>query len=438
MIISTRRRTVRAGSRASQAPRRRGLAAVLVALACSGAAVTAHAEPQTSPLLFDRDMTVGAGAAVSTTVGDMAAAAADAFVPVRLLPEEGPVRRGANIAYRLLRFTYFDAPQEAWLWVATHEVFGHGSRLRERFDGRIGYRIAAPPPYGPGGGLTRFTFDREPTAYELMAVSTGGMEASAAGANLIATRAFRRGRLGSREAMRLLGFELDTFSYVRSTRDAMDRPGHDVESFLRIYNELADRAGTAPLEPRTLRREVLVALANPMLGVAVYGIGRYLWDGTPDVTVPALSLRGVRVLPLVRYRLTPYGTEWALTSELAGRVQPTQIDVRIGRTHGATPWGIGLRGPVVAVWREWSVQTSVDVWRQPPNGDAFAAAAPGELRLGAQVRARAERPLLPVWFSAERATVVVELGAKSSGFVPGEPLGRGVTLRAGVGLPVGR
>jgi hypothetical protein len=438
MHTSMRMHTVRAGSRTSQAPGRPARAAVLVALAFAGAAATSHADPQTSPLLFDRDMTVGAGAAVSTTVGDIAARAGDAFVPVRLFPEEGPVRRGANIMYRFLRFSYFDAPQEAWLSVATHEVFGHGSRLRERFDGQISYRIDAPPPYGRGGGLTRFTFDREPTAYELLAVSTGGMEASAAGANLVATRAFRRGRLGSREAMRFLGFELDTFSYVRGTRDAMDRPGHDVESFLRLYNELADRAGTAPLEPRTLRREVLVALANPMLGTAVYGIGRYLWDGTTDVTVPALSIRGIRYLPLMRYRLTPYGTEWALTNEIAGRVQPTQIEVRIGRTHGATPWGIGVRDRAFATWREWNVQTSVDVWRQPPNGDALRLDLPGALRPGAHVRARAERPVLPVWFAAEPATVVVELGVKSSGFVPGEPLGRGVNLRAGVGLPVGR
>jgi hypothetical protein len=33
-------------------------------------------------------------------------------------------------------------------------------------------------------------------------------------------------------------------------------------------------------------------------------------------------------------------------------------------------------------------------------------------------------------------TVIIDIGAKAAGFVPGEPLGRGVVARAGVGLPL--
>ena len=59
-----------------------------------------------------------------------------------------------------------------------HEVFGHGARLRERFDGPIEYRIALPEPYGDGTGATSFVFDREPTPFELLAVHAGGMEST--------------------------------------------------------------------------------------------------------------------------------------------------------------------------------------------------------------------------------------------------------------------
>ena len=59
-----------------------------------------------------------------------------------------------------------------------HEVFGHGGRLRERFHGPIEYHIEIPAPYGGGAGSTSFVLDREPTPYELLAISAGGMEKS--------------------------------------------------------------------------------------------------------------------------------------------------------------------------------------------------------------------------------------------------------------------
>jgi hypothetical protein len=41
-----------------------------------------------------------------------------------------------------------------------------------------------------------------------------------------------------------------------------------------------------------------------------------------------------------------------------------------------------------------------------------------------------------VWFSSSQASVIVDVGVKSRGFVPGEPLRGGFVFRAGVGLPL--
>jgi hypothetical protein len=57
------------------------------------------------------------------------------------------------------------------------------------------------------------------------------------------------------------------------------------------------------------------------------------------------------------------------------------------------------------------------------------------MHAGAQIRGRAARPLLPVWFSSRRATIIVDVAAKSAGFVAGDPLRGGLVVRAGVGLP---
>lgn len=388
-------------------------------------------------MLVDADVTVGAGATITATIGQAVARAEDAVIPSRLFAERGIPRRTANVTYRLLKFAFFDAPQEQLLLVVNHEVFGHGARLRERFGGPIGYRIHAPPPYGDGGASTSFVFDREPTPHEMLAINAGGMEADAVAAALVAHRAFSEGRMHPRDALRYLAFELDTLSYVLGTDDEGEEPGHDVAGFVETYNDVAAAAHVPVLTARSLRREVLAGLANPMLAYAVYGIGRYLWSGATDAGIPALSVAGVRYLPMIRYRLAPYGREWSLVNELGGRIAPMQVELRVGRAPRATPWAVGVRGQQLTTWTGWGLDASVEVWRQPRlAGVSGGPAASGSL--GAQVRVRTGRPLVPVWFSAQRATVIVDVGVKTAGFVPGEPLDGGVVARAGVGLPLGR
>ena len=417
----------------SDAGWRRALAALSMLAGC---AVPAAAQ-ETSAVLFDRQMSVGAGASVTAAVGEMVARAEEAFLPARLFVERGVARRTANIAYRFSKLVFFDLPQEQWLTVANHEVMGHGARLRERFDGAIRYTIDAPAPYGLGGGATFFSFDRHPTSAELLAVSTAGMEADAVAARVVADRAFTDGRLPWRTAIRYLNFELDTLYYVSGTGDVLEAEssGHDVAAFLRTYAEVAAAAGAPALTPRTLRREVLASLANPMIGIAAYAIGRYVWTGAADAAVPAFSIGGVRYLPLVRYQLTPFGTEWAVTNHLSGRRWPSRIEVRFGRAPGVRPWGIGVERRSVATVRSWRIDVGADVWRQP---DVAQRVEPLSRRLetGMLLRSRAERPLLPVWFSAERATAILDVGVKSAGFVPGQPLGAGLVLRIGIGIPV--
>jgi hypothetical protein len=408
---------------------------LLTALACVFAVPSTCPGQTTSPILIDRHMTVGAGAAVAGTVGGLVAAAEDSIVPHRLFGESGAARRTANVLYRLLKFTYFDMPQEQFLLVANHEVFGHGARLRERFDGSIGYRIDAPFPYGEGGGATTFSIvtDEGVTTTEWLAVTVAGMEANAVAAGLIAHRGFVSGRMRTRDAMRYVAFELDTMSYVLETGDEPEELGHDVSDFLRTYNVVSEFAGAQTLTAKRLRREVLVGLANPMVGYALFGIGRYIWNGATDTPVPALGISGVRLLPYVRYRLTPYGTEWALVSELAGRIHPVQIEARFGRAPGTSPFGFGLRRENLATVRQWRVDAAVELWRQPPLDGTTDA-----LRWGTQLRARGERPLSRTWFGDAPITVIIDLAFKTEGFVPGEPLRTGIVVRGGAGIPLSR
>jgi hypothetical protein len=105
----------------------------------------------------------------------------------------------------------------------------------------------------------------------------------------------------------------------------------------------------------------------------------------------------------------------SLVNELGGRIRPTQIELRVGRAPHTTPWGVRARQRELRAWRDWSLEASIEVWRQPPvalDADESLSSSP---RTGVHVRGRVERPFLPLWFSADRATIVVDVGVKSAG-----------------------
>ena len=438
------RRPVRhrvAGQSSSRPSPVRASALLLFGLLCLATRAAAQA-PATTVLLVDREFTVGSAASIAVGTGDLVAALESRFVPDRLLEERGRARRAANIAYRTAKLFLFDVPQEELLLVVNHEIAGHGGRLRELFDGSVSYHIEPPHPYGGGGGVTFYDPARDPTVHELQAVSIGGMEANAVGASLLSRRALGTGQLTPRAALRYLTFELDIFDYVRGTDDDPERPGHDVYDFVVLYNLAGSLVDADRLTPRMLRREVWISLANPMIASAAIAIGRYLATGRESSPVLALPLGEYRVMPALRYRLAPYGTEWIAGADIAVGDRVAQTGLRVGRAPLTTPWGLFVAADG---WRAggWRMGVAGDVWRQPPLAlgparDFGASTIGDDLELGLLLRGRAESPAVRLWRVPLPLAFVVEAGAKTEGFVPGERLGGGLVLRAGLGLPLGR
>ena len=407
---------------------------------CLLAFASAATAQTTTPALVDRDLTVGAGATLAVAAGDLVARAEHIVVPDRLLDEHGAGRRTANIAYRSAKLLLFDRPQEAWLMVANHEVFGHGGRVRELFDGYLRFHLDVPKPYGDGGGVTLYSPDRDATVHELQAITIGGMEANTVGAASLSRRAFVEQRLTPRAALRYLEFGLDAFDYMRHTRDEGERAGHDVADFLVLYNLVGDFVGAEPLTASTLRRETWINLANPMVASAAFTIARYLATGAEETRVFVLPVGDWRVMPGMRYGLTPFGTEWEVTTDAAYRSRTGAVAFRLGRAPLTSPWGLTLMIDALKV-REWRVELGGDLWRQPPlalgaRPDFGVDVIGADLTWGGAVRSRIESPAIPK--GPLPATVIVDVGVKTSGFVKGDPLDGGLVLRAGLGLPLGR
>src|SRR3954464_11187724 len=93
----------------------------VLAIVAGTAGQAAGQSSSTTPLLVDRDMSPAAGATVTLAAGRLAAHVEDRFVPLRLFPDAGRLRRAGNATYRFAKLELFDQPQENWLRVANHE-----------------------------------------------------------------------------------------------------------------------------------------------------------------------------------------------------------------------------------------------------------------------------------------------------------------------------
>src|SRR5262245_4494224 len=376
------------------------------------------AAPPPTPMLIDRAMSPGAGATLTNGVARLLARGEDRFVPLRLFSDEGKLRRGTNAAYRLLKLELFDDPQENWFRVANHEVFGHGGRLRELFDGHISYYLPAPPPYGPGGGATFFEFNQTPTIEEVLAVTVGGMEANYRMARDLAQDAMTDGQWNYRDARRYLYGEYDTIRYIRSVRP-LEEEGHDVGDFIHVYNDVAKTAGERTISARELRRNVLVSFANPLIAYAYYSTFiSYVWQGRTNAPVPMIHIGGTRFLPMARFHLTSFGTEFVIDNAFVRSGRFIDVTLTSGRTIGARTWGIGLLGTRLASVRRWTIGGEGTVWRRPEWGGRIAATAKRDL----------------VSLRGQSLALVVQGGFKTEGFAAGDDLHRGGFARVGAVL----
>jgi hypothetical protein len=393
----------------------RWLICLAVSLLHVQAARAQPAAPPATPLLIDRALSPGAGATVTNGVARLLARGEEQFVPMRLFRDEGKLRRGANAAYRLLKVGLFDDPQENWFRVANHEVFGHGGRLRELFDGHISYDLPAPPPYGRGGGATFFEFTRPPTVEEVLAVTVGGMEANYVLARALAQDAITDGHWNYRDALRYFYSEYDTIRYIRSV-DPLEEEGHDVGDFLRIYNNVAAKAGEETISSRQLRRNALVSFANPLLAYSYFStFVSYVWQGRPTAPVPMIHLGATRYLPMVRFHLTSFGTEFVLDNAFVRNGRFVVVTLTSGQTVGARTWSFGALATRIASVRDWTIGGEGTVWRRPEWGEQLAVTA------SRQIAAR----------GAHALAFVAQGGFKTDGFAPGDRLDQGAFLRIG-------
>jgi hypothetical protein len=410
---------------------------VLLALAAIAAPGVAYAQsPVPHTIVFDPYMTPAAGAQGLLTVQHLVARAEDRWLPLKFGEERTRPALALGIAYRAGKFLALDMPQDHFLLVVAHEVFGHGTRFRELGDGTLRYGFDAPIPYGSGDAVTKFDglFPVSPLAD--LTVSAAGIEAQHALADAIADRAVARGRIHYREAWLYFESRLAAVSYILSASPTSSE-GHDVADFLDAFEE----ACTAPCSPLTrnhVQRRALLALADPLVYYSMYGLAvSYIGKGTTTGPMPLIPVGGgMRVMPSLGYALAPYGGEWSLRTSFnqekrakSRERRVTGLTLRVGNTGASSTWGLSARAADVLRMRGLRAGLAIDVWRQPA---LLADRTSDEQHVGAGAVATVVVPL-PRWLRSRWSDAVqVAAGYKAQGFVPGEQLPGGAVFRAGI------
>ena len=389
-------------------------------------------------VVFDSYMTPAAGAQNLLAVQHISAAAEDRWLPLKVGAERSRSALALGILYRGGKFLGLDMPQDHLLMVAAHEVFGHGARFRELGEGRIRYGFDAPIPYGSGNAVTKFDgrFPISPLAS--LNVSASGIEAQHALADAILERAVARGQLHYREAWLYFESRVTTVTYTL-TASPTSSEEHDVADYLDEF----PHACTAPCSPLTknyVQRRSLLTLADPLVYYSVYGFAvAYIGKGTTTGPMPLIPVGGgFRAIPSLRYALAPYGGEWTVRAAFqhqerarSGRMRLTDVAVRIGNTGGSSTWGVDARALDVVKLRSLRIGVALNLWRQP---HLLADQTSDTLKFGGGVLGTTMVPFPRILRSQWSQGIYVSAGYKAQGFVPGEQLGGGGVIRAGITL----
>ena len=378
----------------------------------------------------DRDMTPASAATDLLTLQRAVATIEDRWLPPSRFDESTRLKHALGIAYRFGKWFGLDLPQDHFLIVVGHEVFGHGARLREVGARGIRYRFDAPAPYGGGGAVTEFEGEVLVTRADVLAIDTAGIEAQNVLADLTGRQALAAGALHYREAWLYFESRLLGLGYIRDV-SPQSPEGHDVRDFLLDFNDACDPPACTPLDAPTLKRRALLMLADPLWAYAGYGWAvSYLVHGRTATGVPMIPLpHDVRYLPALRFEMTPYGTAVTTEHTIIRHQRVTSVSLGTGDTGRRRAWQIGVVAADVLRTARFRGDVAVTVWQQPlldapPNAQVFGtgglAAATARIRLARHGRL------------AERAGAFVQVGYKSDGFVRGERLHRGPIVRIGV------
>ncbi len=360
----------------------------------------------------------------------------DRLIPDTLFRERNLWLKGAGFGYRMLKIWLLDAQIDYLLILAQHEMFGHGARYREMGHRENSFHLSLFFPYGDGSGFARsgtLIPGARITPQERISEIIGGNESNQVLARELSAPLLLEDRIHYRQAMLYLGARNNLPAYIWRTR-LLDGSGHisagdDIASYLMEINSLYAGTGHS-YTLRALSEQTLISLLDPLQAYALYTIlVTYGVKGKKALTgIPMIRMGKLRYLPALNFSLTPFGSCYHLEQHFVFHKRLLTADFSYGDRRFSDFFGLHLRGYRLVENRWITLHSALAGWRQPKIEEDLWQVREFRNRWGGMVQA--ELCFHPFRIESQPG-LFLQLGYKSSGFLPGEAVGEGIILRFG-------
>jgi hypothetical protein len=344
----------------------------------------------------------------------------------KVLPTAGRDRGAGGKAIRCLELVLFDLPVSVYFVGLNHEL-GHTVRASEQgFRAQILW-MASPWSFQPFVLIADDYPDFTGSHPFDLAMESGGFEASRLLKDRLDEGVLRSGRVSFGQASILLTTALEAPVYAATTLDAhaLTDLAFESQGDMAAYvaelqrQRLWARDSNHDLRA-SVRRRAFLSLVDLSLVNNVVAVGRWVARGSESVSLWTLKIRGLMLVPSLRYSLTPIGPEYALRSGFRKGGTAGSVYVRWSERIGTVQQRGGGGSCFLPAVRGVEPGLRFDVWSHTVNG----VGGRGELSLSAS---RWPSPHL-------RLTAAI--GAKSSGFLDGFPLRRSSYAVVGLNVAV--
>jgi hypothetical protein len=363
--------------------------------------------------------------------------AQDHVLPPVVWEEDTAGRIVAGVLYRLSKGILVDNVLDHLVFLAQHEVFGHGARYRELGYVDNSFHLDLFFPYGDSHGYARIgSATRAVTDLEIVLRIAGGNEATTVLAHAFRNRWLLERSVHYRDRFLYVASACNLPLYVLGTyAGILGGPSNDISQYLSLVDETETARAAPPIPLERLAAYSLISFADPFLYASLWSYGRYIVTGHAYARMPMLRMGMVEYLPAFNLGLSPFGPEFIMHNYVRSARRLWEATVRVGDPTYSTFFGGSLRvDPVLLGLSIGDVPVLLDgevsLWYQPvlpiPDDHPILLAGIGDGGLGGLIAIATDVAVLP------RCGLTVQLVAKTDGFVPGEPLRGGLYLRAGL------
>ncbi|NGX62818.1 MAG: hypothetical protein KR126chlam6_00218 [Candidatus Anoxychlamydiales bacterium] len=354
-----------------------------------------------------------------------------------------PEMKFLYVSARLLEMFLFWQPLSELELVVQHEVFGHGYRIRDIGSSRVKvrkYKIDLPQPYGKGGGATNYNFNSDLTSFQVTAISSAGVEATAILANRIKMKWALSLRVDPKKSILYFQAQHDLTNYVLSMDNSIffADTGHDIEGYLIWLNNTYTDDN---LTKSDLKIASLINFVDPTTYYTIGAFFYYIFTGK-DISFPMIKIKDVRFLPNLRLGLTPFGPEYYLENFMSYKNRAIYSYFRAGKHNNNTYFGLGFEYPNLYKFNLNTLGFRADIFYQPKIFSKSALFIFDNVQVGySETDLNKMRFGISSYLIYDRKfskkheiSFFSEVGYKSNGYVAGFSLKKGLIFRLGIGL----